>query len=141
MSAKISKAAFARKLGISKAAVSRYASMGMPQTADGCVDPAIAAKWIRDNIRIHSSSRGRGLRAAARLSGGRYGKGQGESAAIDAHTRLLKLRGDRLELENACLKGGTGDERARRHRAAGEMVFSACIGGHCCVTDRASARL
>ena len=46
----ITKAAFSRLLGISKARVSQYVGMGMPVRADGRLDLPVALRWVRENI-------------------------------------------------------------------------------------------
>ena len=46
----ITKAAFARELGISKPRVSQFVLMGLPVRPDGRLDRVAALQWHRDNI-------------------------------------------------------------------------------------------
>ena len=46
----ITKAAFARELGISKARVSQLLQMGSPVLPNGRLDRGEALQWYRDNI-------------------------------------------------------------------------------------------
>ncbi|MEI8396860.1 MAG: hypothetical protein WCF85_19160 [Rhodospirillaceae bacterium] len=45
-----SKAAFARRISVSAARISQLVSRGMPVTADGRVDVAVALAWLEDNL-------------------------------------------------------------------------------------------
>jgi hypothetical protein len=49
----ITKAAFARKTGRSKSAVSHYCRRGLPLTASGRVPLALALAWVKDSIGIY----------------------------------------------------------------------------------------
>jgi hypothetical protein len=46
----ITKAAFARELGISKPRVTQLIQMGLPELPNGRLDRGIALQWYADNI-------------------------------------------------------------------------------------------
>ncbi len=48
----VSKAAFARHLGISPGRVSQYIKMGMPTRWDGCVNIADGERWVRTRVGV-----------------------------------------------------------------------------------------
>ena len=50
MAASMSRAAFARTMGVNKSQVTRWADAGMPVLADGAVDPEEAAPWVHANV-------------------------------------------------------------------------------------------
>jgi hypothetical protein len=82
----------------------------MPLTVDGTIDPAVAKKWIKDSVQVQAGRRGVGARAARRQNPDN-GSAEPKEDGIAQHTRLTRLRADKLEMENARLKGGTEDER------------------------------
>jgi hypothetical protein len=110
--ATISKALFAKKLGVAKSTVSRYVAMGMPVTVDGRVDPELAAAWVRKHVKLQSGRRGVGVRAA--LGASRRNGVRTNDDPIREQIRLTRLRADKIEREIALLRGGTDSERARR---------------------------
>lgn len=46
----VTKAEFARRLGVTRGRVSQYAAMGMPVRLDRRLDLSVALQWVRDNI-------------------------------------------------------------------------------------------
>jgi phage terminase Nu1 subunit (DNA packaging protein) len=46
----VSKAQLSRILGVSRARVSQYSSMGMPVLSDGKLDKAACLDWLRQNV-------------------------------------------------------------------------------------------
>ena len=50
MAASMSRAGFARTMGVHKSQVTRWAEAGMPVNADGTVDPETAAPWVHRNV-------------------------------------------------------------------------------------------
>jgi hypothetical protein len=46
----ISKAGFAKKLGVSKARITAYCQKGMPVLASGLLDESVAREWVRKSI-------------------------------------------------------------------------------------------
>ena len=46
----ITKAEFARRIGVHRSRISHYLSMGMPVRSDGKLDPVEAERWVRQNI-------------------------------------------------------------------------------------------
>jgi hypothetical protein len=99
----ITKAAFAKALGVSRPTISSYCAKGMPQTADGTLDEEACREWIRANIRAQTGSRGLGGRVLAET-------GEDFEDTADSAARLLKARADIAELTAERLKGGTEDE-------------------------------
>ncbi len=51
----VTKAAFSRHLGVSRARVSQYISMGLPCRPDGRLDLRAALAWVRANVMSPSS--------------------------------------------------------------------------------------
>jgi hypothetical protein len=98
----LTKAEFAKALGVSRPTVSAYCRRGMPQEPDGRLDEDACRDWIRDNIRPQTGMRGLGGRVLV------------HDDDIDAKehsaARLLKARADRAELQLERLKGGTEEE-------------------------------
>lgn len=56
----LTKAAFSRHLGVSRARVSQYISMGLPCRPDGRLNLPAALRWVRENIALPIASRLRG---------------------------------------------------------------------------------
>ena len=48
----VTKAEFARILGISRARVTQYTDMGMPMLSDGTLDLAACRVWVKSNVRL-----------------------------------------------------------------------------------------
>ena len=48
----VTKAEFARILGISRARVTQYTDMGMPMLSDGTLDLAACRSWVKSNIAL-----------------------------------------------------------------------------------------
>lgn len=58
----ISKADFARMLGVSKARVSQYVAQGLPVLSDGTLDKVLSERWVKSNVALRGqrwSGRGR----------------------------------------------------------------------------------
>jgi hypothetical protein len=105
---KISKTLFARQLGVAPSTISGYLAKGMPTAIDGTIDPSLAKKWIRANIRIQGGKRGVGARAARKADSESLDP---KDDAVAQHARLTRLKADKLELETARMRGGTDSER------------------------------
>lgn len=48
----VTKAEFARILGVSRARVTQYTDMGMPMLSDGTLDLAACRVWVKSNVRL-----------------------------------------------------------------------------------------
>ena len=67
----ISKAEFARMLGVSKPRISQYVSMGLPVLSDGTLDKALSERWVKSNIALKGKRwQGRGRWKLAGLEHG-----------------------------------------------------------------------
>ncbi|HEY7229551.1 MAG TPA: hypothetical protein VH558_04195 [Pseudolabrys sp.] len=107
MSKILTKAEFAKALGVSRPTVSSYCRRGMPQEPDGCLDEGKCRAWIKANVRAQTGMRGLGGRVLA--------DDDDNDADVDSKehsaARLLKARADRAELELERMRGGTEEER------------------------------
>jgi hypothetical protein len=104
MSKILTKAEFAKALGVSRPTVSSYCRRGMPQEADGTLDEDACREWIRQNIRSQSGMRGLGGRLLA------DDVDDDEFDTDHSAARLLKARAEKAELELERMKGGTEQE-------------------------------
>src|SRR5438876_4430255 len=89
----ITKAALARKLGVSKARVSAYCQKGMPVLESGLLDEVSTLEWIQKNIAPKVDP---GSTAGAKLLNIRA-----SSEAVKMQLRLLELQKRRGELISA----------------------------------------
>ena len=101
----LTKAEFAKALGVSRPTVSAYCRRGMPQEPDGRLNEDACRAWIRENVRAQTGSRGLGGRVLADDDADEDNLDREHSAA-----RLLKARADLAELALARAQGGTEQE-------------------------------
>lgn len=104
MSEPITKAAYARRIGVVKSRVSQYVDDGAPQRSDGRVDPDEFDAWLaqnRDPDRVEANLRGRA-----------------EQKAPTASLVELKKRNEQIKADH-------GDLMLRRAR--GELLSAAAV--------------
>lgn len=115
------KAAFSRRIGVSRQHVGTLAKSGLPIDSNGDVKVREALAWIRKNVRPANG---------ALLDEG------GDGGLIEARTRLLLAQAAKAELELAQMEGGLVDlaiakramgALARTHRD-GTLAFAARRG-------------
>lgn len=106
----ISKAKLAAELGVTRQAVAGYVKRGMPVLPDGKLDREEALQWIERHIRAQAGAKGAGVRGAAAITGSTKVT---QVDALAEQVRLTKARADRVEMDNARLRGGTEEEIAR----------------------------
>jgi hypothetical protein len=104
MSKILTKAEFAKALGVSRPTVSSYCRKGMPQEPDGTLDEDVCREWIRQNVRSQTGMRGLGGRVLA------DDDDADEFDTDHSAARLLKARAEKAELELERMKGGTEAE-------------------------------